>query len=66
MKKKLSLIFVVVALACSLAGCAGLTHCKECDDEIYEDGYCKYHYGLNAAKDKVDEVGKDLFDIFEK
>jgi len=63
MKRKISLLLLVVTLIGSMAGCAGLTHCKECDDKIYEDGYCKYHYEINNAKNKVDELGKDLYDF---
>ena len=33
-----------------------LQHCKECDDEVYQDGYCQYHYTINAAKDAVDDA----------
>ncbi|MGN0507249.1 MAG: hypothetical protein ACI4FZ_11865 [Lachnospiraceae bacterium] len=66
MKKKISLLLLGAILACCLAGCAGLTHCKECDDEVYKDGYCKYHYEINAAKEKIDDLGKDVFDFFGK
>ena len=64
MKKKISLFLVAATLVCSMVGCAGLTRCKECEDEIYEDGYCKYHYELNGTKNKVDELGKDIFNMF--
>lgn len=64
MKKKIAALFALAALACSLVACAGLTHCKECDDEIYKDGYCKYHYELKNVKDKADALGKELFDTF--
>lgn len=64
MKRKLAFVLAVATLACSIVGCAGLTHCKECDDEIYKEGYCEYHYDLKNAKDKIDEIGKDLHGIF--
>ncbi len=66
MKKKIVVLFALATLACSLVACAGLTHCKECDDEVYKGGYCKYHYELNNAKDKVDSLGKDVFDMFNE
>ncbi len=44
-KKKLVVLLAMVALLASLTGCA--RHCKECDNEVYKDGYCEYHYGLN-------------------
>lgn len=66
MKRKISLILAVVTLVCSLVGCAGLTHCKECEDEIYKDGYCKYHYEINNVKNEVDKIGKDIFDMFDE
>ena len=32
--------------------------CKEsgCDDEVYEDGYCKYHYYINAGSDILRDI----------
>lgn len=55
-------IMMALALMVIMTGCAGLTHCKECDDEVYKKGYCEYHYALNVAKDTVDEAAKGLFD----
>lgn len=43
----------------SLTACGKITHCKDCDGEIYEDGYCKYHQALHC----VDEMTKDAFDM---
>ena len=66
MKKKLALVLAIVTIACSLVACAGITHCKECEDKVYEDGYCKYHYELNKVKEEVDSLGKDVFDLFDE
>lgn len=64
MKRKISLLLLAVTLVAGMAGCAGSKHCKECDDEVYEEGYCKYHYEINVVKNKVDELGKEIYDIF--
>lgn len=64
MKRKISLLLLAVTLIGSMVGCAGLTHCKECDDKIYESGYCKYHYEINKAKNQIDELGKGLHSLF--
>ena len=65
MKKKLALLMAVLTVAFSLVACSGITHCKQCDDKVYEDGLCKYHYEVNSVKEKVDSVGKDLFDLLD-
>jgi len=68
MKRRLVLLTAVV-MVMGLTACAGITHCKDCDDEIYEDGYCKYHYtvhkaqeAVDSAKEAVDSAAKDVFD----
>lgn len=60
--KKMTMILAAAMMLCVLTSCAGVTHCKECDDEVYQDGYCKYHYALRVAKDTVDDAAKDLYD----
>ena len=53
-------IFVGVLLGTmllQLSGCAA--HCKEpgCDEsEIYQDGYCKYHYYKNLGEDALSDI----------
>jgi len=66
LKKKLALLMAVLTVAFSLVACSGITHCKQCDDKVYEDGLCKYHYEVNSVKEKVDSVGKDIFDLLDK
>ena len=60
--KKLLVLFVGLMMIFSLVACAGVTHCKECDDEAYQDGYCKYHYSVNSVKDEVDKTAKGIYD----
>ena len=60
--KKLLILIVILIMSTSLSACGGITHCKECDDEVYKDGYCQYHYTVNAAKDAVDDAAKGVFD----
>lgn len=64
MKKRIGIIFVSLAMVLSLSACGPQT-CKEegCDDtNIYQDGYCKYHYTLHNAKQTVDDAAKGIFD----
>lgn len=60
MKKKLITVFALIIAVVSLSGC-DLVNCKEsgCSDEVYKDGYCKYHY----AQKGVEDVGKGIFDF---
>ena len=55
MKKMMALI-AALALAVSLTACGA--HCKSCDQPVYKDGYCEYHYALNAAQDLVDDAAQ--------
>ena len=55
MKKMMALI-AALALAASLTACGG--HCKSCDQPVCKDGYCEYHYALNAAQDLVDDAAQ--------
>ena len=65
MKKKLVTMLLVGTMAvCSLTACSFEKTCKAsgCDEtKIYEDGFCKYHYFINAGesiiKDKVNQGG---------
>lgn len=59
MKKMMALI-AALALAVSLTACGG--HCKSCDQPVYKDGYCEYHYALNVAQDVVGDAANDLMD----
>ena len=59
--KKLGMSLLVVLILCCLTACGGITHCKDCDDEIYEDGYCKYHYALHYADDAANGAFDAIF-----
>ena len=61
MKKSLAILLSAITIL-SLASCASKT-CKVegCEDEVYEDGYCKYHYTINHAKEELDNLGKEIF-----
>lgn len=62
MKKKYFLVVLALILSLSqLTGCEQLfkKHCKEpgCKEtEIYKDGYCKYHYYLNAGEEVIKDI----------
>lgn len=59
---KKGMVFLTAALlACILASCARIAHCKECDDAVYRDGYCQYHYTLHSAKETVDSAAKGIY-----
>ena len=60
MKRLMILVASLAAVAC-LTAC-GPSHCKECDNEVYKDGYCEYHYALNVAQDVVGDAANDLLD----
>lgn len=59
--KKLMVLMVSLAALATLTAC-GSSHCKECDKEVYKDGYCEYHYALNVAQDLVDDAANGLLD----
>ena len=67
MIKKMTLAISLLALLC-LTSCAPADCIAEgCNDEIYKENYCKYHYTLEVAKTEIDKAGKELFDgIFGK
>ena len=59
MKKMMTLI-AILTLAASLTACG--SKCKSCDEPVYKDGYCEYHYALNVAQDVVDDAAQDALD----
>ena len=59
--KKIATVSAALVLMFSLAAC-GPQHCKECDREVYKDGYCEYHYALNVASEVVDGAAQEVFD----
>lgn len=60
MKKKMKFLILLVAALVQLTACSMEPTCKVagCDEtEIYEDGYCKYHYYEKVG----DTIMKDIF-----
>ena len=57
MKKRIVGVLIALVVVLQLTACSSNT-CKvnDCDDEIYEDGYCKYHYYINVG----DNILKDF------
>lgn len=58
MRKKVVAAIAAAGLLLSLSAC-GFQRCKAqgCDDKPYKDGYCQYHFTLQA----VDNAAKDVF-----
>ncbi len=57
---------LAMASVVSLAGCTFKQTCKEpgCDEtNIYQDGYCKYHYGTNQVDELIDDGEEFLKDL---
>lgn len=59
--KKWVLTVCAALVLCCFAGCS--SHCKEqgCDNEVYKDGYCNYHYTLYQAAEAVQGVYDAFF-----
>lgn len=60
MKTKIIVALLVMVMALQFAACSLEPTCKAsgCDEtEIYEEGYCRYHYFKNAGEDLL----KDIF-----
>ena len=59
--KKIAVVLTTLAMAACLTAC-GSAHCKEsgCENEVYQDGYCEYHYALEVAKDTVSSAANDV------
>ena len=58
MKKRALSLFVALIAVLQLMACSLINTCREsgCDDEIYEEGYCKYHYYINAGSDILKDI----------
>ena len=61
--KKFLFVLTMVMVIMAASAC-GIVSCKAdgCSDEVYKDGYCKYHYTVSTAKNEIDNLGKGLFD----
>ena len=58
MKRRIIAVISIIMTVAMLSACSFFT-CKEqgCNEtEIYKDGYCKYHYGLNAGEDMLKDI----------
>jgi major membrane immunogen (membrane-anchored lipoprotein) len=55
-------LFVMMLSSVMLSACSFTQTCKAegCDEEIYQDGYCKYHYYLKNGEDTI----KNLINSF--
>lgn len=54
MKRKLAALLTIISILSMLTACSLEQTCKAdgCEEtEIYQDGYCKYHYYINAGED---------------
>ncbi len=58
MKKRALSLFVALIAVLQFMACSLINTCREsgCDDEIYEEGYCKYHYYINAGSDFLKDI----------
>ena len=58
MKLKKKLVAALILIALMLSACSFTPTCKasDCDSEIYQDGYCKYHYYLENGKDTLKDI----------
>ena len=62
MKKGIAILMGMMA-AVSLTACGSSTcQVEGCENEVYEDGYCEYHYALNVAGEMVSDAAGDLLD----
>lgn len=58
MKMKRKMIAVVLLLSAMLSACSFTPNCKanDCDEEVYRDGYCKYHYYLKNGEETLKDI----------
>ena len=60
MMKKAILIASIGALILTLSACGEKCTVPNCDNKLYQDGYCEYHYSVICKADGCDdEVYKD-------
>jgi len=57
MYKKAGIFFLLMLTALQISAC-GSKNCKakDCDSEIYQDGYCKYHYYIRFYFDQEKKI----------
>lgn len=59
MKKKLLCVALIAVFAFQLTACSLEPTCKAdgCEEtELYEDGYCKYHYYLQSGENLLKDI----------
>ena len=62
MKKMMALLLAMVMLL-GLAACKKTCKQDGCENEPYEEGYCKFHYAMETAKDGLDQIGQGIADL---
>lgn len=55
---------LAAVLLFALAGCSKTCKVKDCDGEVYKDGFCQYHYMLNGLEEAADAAGDFFGDLF--
>lgn len=59
LKKRIMTVFFVMMMLLQLSACSLQISCKAdgCNEtDIYEDGYCRYHYYLRAGENLLKEI----------
>lgn len=58
MKIRKKLVAVAILLSAMLSACSFTSNCKysDCDEEVYRDGYCRYHYYLKNGEDTLKDI----------
>lgn len=59
MKRKLTILLLISIMAISMTACSFDMTCKasSCSEtELYKDGFCKYHYYINAGEGIIKDI----------
>ncbi|MCH5353160.1 MAG: hypothetical protein J1E06_06815 [Acutalibacter sp.] len=59
--KRTFFLFLCTLALLALTACAGKCKMSGCDDKVYKDGLCEFHYGLQVAGDAVKGIFGGLF-----
>lgn len=62
MKKRWMSVLFILLMVVQLTACGRTCKEKDCKEEIYDDGYCKYHYYMNVG----DNLLQDIQGMFEQ
>lgn len=60
MKKLIAAVTLILSLTLTMTACS--SHCQECDQPVYQDGLCEYHYALQALQNAAEDAAGDLID----